>query len=252
MSTPGTEPGTTRDAFLGGRLILEQPARGYRAGIDPVLLAASVPATPGQSVLELGCGVGAALFCLGARVGGLDLTGLELQGGPAELARRNARTNGIAADIRCGDLARMPAALRQRRFDHVIANPPYFDRRSGTASPRSARETAIGEAIPLNGWINHGAKRLVPRGLFTVIQKADRLPDLLAAMVPRLGSLRVRPVRPRPDRPAGLVIVQGTKGGRAPAVLLPDLILHAASGTDKSAGFSPVAQAILRDGAEIP
>jgi tRNA1Val (adenine37-N6)-methyltransferase len=45
---------TTFDAFLGGRITLEQPTKGYRAGVDPVLLAASVPARAGQSVLELG------------------------------------------------------------------------------------------------------------------------------------------------------------------------------------------------------
>ncbi|PJE33810.1 methyltransferase, partial [Pseudooceanicola lipolyticus] len=45
----------TRDSFIGGRVWLWQPRRGYRAGVDPVLLAAAVPARPGQRVLELGC-----------------------------------------------------------------------------------------------------------------------------------------------------------------------------------------------------
>jgi len=26
----------------------------------------------------------------------------------------------------CADLARLPDDLRQRQFDHVIANPPFF------------------------------------------------------------------------------------------------------------------------------
>ncbi|MFO7806744.1 MAG: methyltransferase, partial [Paracoccaceae bacterium] len=68
----------TQDAFLGGQLYLWQPRRGgYRAGVDPVLLAASVPAQAGETVLELGCGVGAAMLCLHARVKGLQLTGVE-------------------------------------------------------------------------------------------------------------------------------------------------------------------------------
>ena len=32
----------TEDAFLGDRLIMRQPLKGYRAGIDAVLLAAIV------------------------------------------------------------------------------------------------------------------------------------------------------------------------------------------------------------------
>ena len=55
MSTLGD---LTCDDFLGGRLSIWQPRDGYRAGVDPVLLAASVPARAGQSVLELGCGTG--------------------------------------------------------------------------------------------------------------------------------------------------------------------------------------------------
>jgi tRNA1Val (adenine37-N6)-methyltransferase len=80
----------THDAFLCGKLHLWQPRRGYRAATDPVLLAAACPAQPGQSVLDMGCGVGAAALCLGARVPDLRLYGLELQSGryAAGLAHR--------------------------------------------------------------------------------------------------------------------------------------------------------------------
>src|SRR3546814_8190614 len=50
-------PAITEDAFLGGRVKLRQPEVGYRAAIDPVLLAAAVPAVAGERVADLGCGV---------------------------------------------------------------------------------------------------------------------------------------------------------------------------------------------------
>ena len=50
--------GWTTDRLLGGRLILRQPARGYRVAVDTVLLAAAVPARPGARLVELGAGVG--------------------------------------------------------------------------------------------------------------------------------------------------------------------------------------------------
>ena len=78
----------SQDGFLGGRLAIWQPRVGYRAAMDPVLLAAAVAARAGESVLELGCGVGVASLCLGSRVPGLALTGLELQPAYARLARR--------------------------------------------------------------------------------------------------------------------------------------------------------------------
>ncbi len=250
MSIPDDE--LTRDAFLGGRLHLWQPRRGYRAGIDPVLLAAAVEARAGQSVLDLGCGAGTALLCLGARVAGLDLNGLEVQPAYAGLARRNAAANGFDARIVAGDVARMPAELKARAFDRVIANPPYFDRRRGTAATLAERETALGGALDLEAWIDAGSRRLAPRGTLTVIQRADRLPELMTAMAARLGSLELRPVAPRAGRDAILVLVRGIKGGRSPARLAPPFVLHgpAAHGADGD-DFAPAARAVLRDGAAL-
>ena len=62
------ESGCTEDRLLGGRVRLRQPAGGYRVAIDPIFLAASVPAEPHQLVLDVGCGAGAAMLCLAARV----------------------------------------------------------------------------------------------------------------------------------------------------------------------------------------
>ncbi len=115
---------TTRDAFLGGRLTIEQPRSGYRAATDPVFLAAAIAAQSGQSALELGCGVGAAALCLMARVPGLAVAGLELQPVYAALARSNAKTNDLPLEIIDGDVTDPPRALIDRSFDHVFCNPP--------------------------------------------------------------------------------------------------------------------------------
>lgn len=243
----------TTDAFLGGRLRIAQPAQGYRAAADPVLLAAAVPARAGEAVLELGCGAGVASLCLGHRVAGLRLAGLELQPAYAELARRNAAANGQAFEVHVGDLAAMPAALRARSFDHVIANPPYFGAGSGTPARDGGRETAQREAAPLAGWIAAGRRRLMPGGWLTLIQAADRLPDILNAIGNGARGVTVLPVAPRAGRPAGRVIVSARKGGRSPFRLLAPLVLHEGAvhfrdGDD----YGAIARAVLRDGAGLP
>ena len=67
----------TRGNLLGGRVSYAQPARGFRSGIEPVLLAAAIPARPGERILEGGSGAGAALLCLAARVGQVQGVGIE-------------------------------------------------------------------------------------------------------------------------------------------------------------------------------
>jgi len=241
------------DGFLGGRLALWQPRAGYRAGVDPVLLAAAVAAKPGESVLELGCGAGAAMLCLAARVPGLaGVVGVEGQPLYADLARRNAAKNGIDVAVVTADVAALPADLRGQSFDHVIANPPYFLRAHSTASPRPIREAAMGEVTPLGIWVDVAARRLRHRGLLTMIQNAARLPDLLGAIAPRLGSIRVLPIAPRHGRPAGLVIVQARKGGRAEFALLAPLIMHeGARHLADGDSYTPQLRAILREGAAL-
>lgn len=242
-------PELSRDAFLGGRVQLWQPVTGYRAGVDPVLLAASVPAHAGQTVLDLGCGVGAAALCLGARVPGLTLTGVEIQPEYADLARRNG--HGMLEVITC-DLTDMPLELRQRQFDHVLANPPYFKASARRAAQDAGREAALGEATPLRDWVRIAAKRLAPKGLAHFIHRVERLPDLLTAMHATLGSVEVLPLSPRIGRAAELVIVRARKSGRAAFRLHAPLILHEGPHHARDGdSFVPAIRDVLRSGAAL-
>ncbi len=247
-----TLDGDSRDLFLGGKVVLWQPRRGYRAGLDPVLLAASVTARAGERVLDLGCGAGAAILCLGARLAGLDLHGLELQADYAALARRNAAESGIALTVHDGDVARVPVALRAQRFDHVMMNPPYFTRARGTAAEDTGREKALGEQVPLATWVDAAARRLVPGGWFWVVQRTERLPDLIAAMDARLGGVTVLPLAARAGRDADLVLLRARKGDRGPFRLCAPRVLHSgAAHVQGVPDFAPDIAAVLRDGAGL-
>lgn len=244
---------TTLDAFLGGRLTLEQPRRGYRAGVDPVLLAAAVTAQTGEKVLELGCGTGAALLCLGARVSGLVLHGVEVQARYADLCRANATRNGIDASVHTADLRALPDDLRALSFDHVIANPPYFDRTQGNSSAAPDKDMAFGGDTDLADWIDQATRRLKPRGRLTMIQKAHRLADLLSAIDSRLGSIVVTPITGREGRDADRVLLRAKKGGRAAFRLTAPVYLHdgPAHLRDGEDYRTEIVQ-ILRNGASFP
>jgi len=231
---------TTEDQLLGGRVRLEQPAQGLRAAIDAVLLAAAIPARAGDAVLELGCGTGAALLCLAARVPGLVLHGVELDAGLAMLARRNLA--GLEARVSEGDIR---GALPVAR--HAFANPPYWP--GGSASPNPLRRAAAheGEAV-LEDWAAALARGLERRGTASVILPAARLGQAAAALrAAGLGSLTVLPLWPRALVPAKRVVLQAIKGGRGPDRLLPGLVLHGADGR-----FTEAAEAVLRHAAPLP
>ena len=246
-----TEDDLTCDAFLGGKLHLWQPrrGRGYRAGVDPVLLAASIEAEAGQSVLELGCGAGAAVLCLGARVPGLTLTGCELQPAYAELARRNG---GAALEVVEADLTEMPLHLRQRQFDHVLANPPYFDRAASVQSRDPGRETALGEATPLRQWVRTAARRLKPKGQAHFIHRAERLPEILAALPHEMGSVEVLPLASRAGRMPELILLRTRKNGRGAFRLYHSFVMHRGARHEGDGdSYVPEIEAVLRRGAPL-
>ncbi len=252
--TPGSvpplaDPGVTVNALLGGRLRLAQPAGGLRAGSDAVLLAAAVPARAGERAIEAGCGTGAALLCLAARVPELRLTGIELQPELAELARANAVRNGFAdrIDIVVGDILEPPASLAGS-FDHAFANPPFFAAGRHDRSPDAGRARARGESAPgdLGRWLDFMLAMVRPGGTVTVIQRAERLPELLAGLHGRAGAIAVFPLWPGGDKPAKRLIVQARRGSAAPARLLPGLVLHRPDGA-----YSAATERVLRDGAAL-
>ncbi len=246
----------TRDQFLGGRLIVQQPESGYRAGVDPVILAASVNIQSGQSALELGCGVGVASLCLAARVKGLHLTGIELQADYLELAQENARYNHkeCASDFRfyCADVNGLPPKVMQTNYDHVFTNPPYFNRTHGAAARDAGREMGRGETVTLANWIDIAVRRLKPLGYLTVIMDSERLRELLSAMDHRLGGVKILPFAPRQNRDAKLVVVQARKTGRGAFRLLTPMVMHqGATHTKDQDSYTDEIRAVLRDGAAL-
>jgi tRNA1(Val) A37 N6-methylase TrmN6 len=245
---PGPDDGDgslTADSLLGGRVRLLQPRRGYRVAIDPVLLAASVPAGTGEAVLDAGLGSGAASLCLLARAPGCRATGLELQPALAALAARNAGLNGVALEVVAGDLLASPSPLGPRQFDHVMTNPPFLGPGEGSASPLAQREGAHAGADPA-AWLEACLRRLRPGGRLALVHRADRLDRLLAALAGRVGGIAVLPLWPAAGETARRVVLAGRKGGRAPLRLLPGLVLHGPDGR-----FTAEAEAVLRDGAPL-
>ncbi len=231
------------ETFLDGRVRVEQSQTGFRSGLDAVMLAAAIPARPGQAALELGSGAGTASLCLAARVPHVSITGIEIDPGLAGLAGRNAAVNAMAARVSfaAADIFALPPELR-RDFDHVFVNPPFHG--EGRMSPDAGRARALNDAGQLTGWLKLGLQRTVSGGYFTVILRADRLPEAMAALPD--GGVSMLPLWPRAGEPAKRVLLQARKGSAAAFALLPGLILHDASGA-----YTPEADAILRGGAAL-
>ncbi|MBU6299255.1 MAG: methyltransferase [Alphaproteobacteria bacterium] len=233
---------SSEDRFLGGRLTVRQPVDGFRAGLDAVMLAAAIPAAPGDDVLELGAGTGVASLCLAHRIENATITGLEIDERLTDTANANASANGMTSRVLfvTGNALDPPAACR-KPFNHVFCNPPFHE---GQVSPDAARARALQDEGRLADWLAAGLKRTATGGTFTLILRADRLGEALAAL-PARGAA-IFPLWPRAGETAKRVIVQLRNGARTPLAVLPGLLLHEADGR-----YTKEADAVLRDGASL-
>jgi tRNA1(Val) A37 N6-methylase TrmN6 len=243
----------SEDAALGGRLVLQQPRRGHRIGHDAILLAAATDARAGEHAVDLGAGVGAAGLALARRIDGVSVTLVEIDAALAVLAAANAERNGLAARVRALnlDVEAAPrlftrAGLAAGSAARVLMNPPFNlpDNPSPDPVRRTAHATAPGSLLQ---WVRTAARLLAPRGVLTLIWRADGLPDVLAALSVGFAALAVLPVHPKPAAPAIRVLVRAVKGSRAPLVILPGLVLN-----DRAGRPTAEAEAVLRDNAALP
>jgi tRNA1(Val) A37 N6-methylase TrmN6 len=241
----------TDDSLLGGAVRFSQPAQGYRVAIDPVLLAAAVPASAGDRVLDAGAGTGAASLCLAARVPECRIVGVEIERALARIASHNIEQNGRAGQVEVitGNLDQPPPRLSGASFDHVMTNPPHLALGDAPASPVPGRALAHHEGeLGLARWLAGCVRMLKPGGRLTLIHRSDRLTELLAALTGTIGDLVLFPLWPAIDRrPAKRILVQGRRGARGKVRLMRGLVLHEPDGS-----YSGAATAVLRHARALP
>lgn len=244
---------------LDKKVRLLQPAKGFRTSLDSVMLAAACPVKAGEKVLDMGCGVGGAAFCVLTRVPGAQVTGVDVQADYVALARENIGLNAaegratfLHADIR----DYRPEAL----FDHVICNPPYMEAGHHTPSPEAGKALANGHLTPhpssplegggvgggLKDWIDAGFHALKAGGSLTIIHRADVTDKIIFALGKRFGAVEIIPLWPRVGQDAKRVIVRARKGRKSPATLHAGLVLH-----EENGDYTAAADAVLRDGAGL-
>jgi len=242
---------TTHDAFHNGAYEVIQPSgKGYRSGLDAMLLAASLPASARGLVADLGAGVGVAGMAALNLNRDLDLLAVEKNQTLIQLAEKSmrlpansfmrTRSTILNADVTLSGQDRAKAGLLPDSVDHVIMNPPYnaVSERS-PVDPMRIEAFMMGEG-GVDAWFRTAAAITKPGGTLVTIYRSENLGDILACTKGRYGGLEILPIHSRSDEPAKRIIVRATRASRAPLALLPGFIVHEADGS-----YTQRAQAIV-------
>ncbi len=236
---------------LDKKVQLLQPADGsFRTSLDSVMMAAACPAKAGDYVLDLGCGVGGASFCLTYRCPEITLHGIERESVYFELAKRNADLNGVSgrteffcSDIRDFEVPQKPV------YDQVIINPPFREAGDHTPSPHELRAVAHGhqeDELSLEDWVKVAHRLVKNGGGVTIIYPASGVDRIIRAFGKMFGAVEIIPLWPRAGVEAKRVIVRALKDRKTPARIHAGLVLHQDDGT-----YTREADMVLREGLSL-
>ena len=116
----------------------------FPPGTDSFCLAYFARPSRGDTVCDLGSGIGLLGTLLLARQESLFIENVELSAPAAALARKTFAENGWAdrAAFHEGDLRDVSVLPKAGSVDYVISNPPYFPAGSGESAKGEARQIA--------------------------------------------------------------------------------------------------------------
>mgnify|MGYP000933913609 CR=1 FL=1 len=194
-----------------GRYTLVQTADCFPLGGDSLALAAFASVRRGDRVCDLGCGAGALLLLLAARVSPLVLSGVEYCPEDAALAHQNLAENGLEGAIYTGDLRAVCKTLPAGGFSVAISNPPYFKAGSGGCGGPARME---GDCA-LEDWCAAAGRLLKNGGRFALVHRPERLCDLFAALRSAgLEPKRLLTVQGAAASAPWLLLLEAKKGGK--------------------------------------
>lgn len=237
---------------LNKKLALHQAPKGFRTSMDSIMLAAACPAKSGDSILDLGCGVGSAGLCALYRITNASLTGIDIQQDHIELAENNARVNNMenCTTFICGDVR----TAQLETFNHIICNPPYMDAGTHLQSPSPAKAKAMGhieEDITLQDWVRCAHRHIKGQGSLTMIHDAGKIDNIIHALYgksggKRFGGIEIIPIYSRHNTPAKRVIIRAYKHKKSKAILHSGIIMH-----EENGDYTKEADNILRHAASL-
>lgn len=221
--------GESLDDLQNGYFII-QSEKGFRYGMDAVLLAGYASVRPGEKVLDMGTGTGILPILLAAKTPGESFTGLEIQEESACMARRSVAYNGLQDRIRIvtGDIKEAAAVFGPASFDVVVSNPPYMTGNHGLLNAEQSRAIARHEVLcTLEDLVRETARVLTSRGRFYLVHRPFRLAEIISVLKAyHLEPKRMRLVYPYVDKEPNMVLLEACRGGNPRIQVEKPLIVY--------------------------
>lgn len=219
------KPGEVVEELLEGNLKIIQNTSLYRFTSDSVLLTRFVKGKKRDTVADFCAGsgiVGLHFYALNPHISSVTL--FEMQSELSEMSGRSVLLNGLTnfsvVCTRVQDIGRE----YDDYFSLILCNPPY--ERGGFENADPAKAICRKElTITLKEITDAAFRKLKFGGRLALTNRADRLAEVLYTLKNSgIEPKRVQFVRGTPRAKPYLILVEGTKGGRAGTEILEDAV----------------------------
>lgn len=221
------------DLQLAGLRIL-QKERGFRFGMDAVLLSDFARVEPRDRAADFGTGTGIIPLLLAGRGRGLHIDAIELQSDMADMAARSVHMNGLTEriSVHAAPVEEADGIIQPGTLDVITCNPPYGQPGTTLLNPQETLSIARHQTQDgLNCWFRMAYRLLRGKGRFAMIYPAPRMLEVMKNLsTARLEPKRFRLIYPAADKPANLVLIEAMKDARAMLHPEPPLIVYEADG----------------------
>lgn len=200
-------------------LQLIQKQRGFRFGVDAVLLSHFANVRSKHRVIDLCTGTGIVPFLIYGKYKPTEVIGLEIQDDMVEMAIRSSKLNDTEETVKfqCADLKDMSIIKSLGRFDVLTVNPPYKLNSAGILNPDDKLAIARHEIMcTLEDVIKSAKVLLKDNGRMFIVHRPERLADIFGLMRKyNIEPKRVQMVHPNVNKAANIVLVEGQRDGGA-------------------------------------
>ena len=221
---------TTKDKFLGGRLLINQPKIGYKSGVDAVLLASMVNfglTNSVKKVLDIGTGVGVAGLCVASRLPNVNVYGLEKQEDIYNLAVQNSKDNILNNSSYIPFLGNILSYNFNETFDAIIMNPPYYTNKDNMHPTETKNIGNIESDATIKDFISFAFKNLKNLHNLYIIHRSERLKEVLDTLSSKhWGNIELYPVYSYVNNPAKRFIIKAKKLGKNITTLNYGIVMH--------------------------
>ena len=211
--------GESIDDLQLDNLYIMQKEKGFRFGVDAVLLSNFAKVKRNHRVVDLCTGTGIVPFLIYGKYKPKEIIGIEIQEDMAEMANRSSIYNDTEEIIKFynGDLKDLKLLDKLGRFDVLTVNPPYKLNNSGILNSEDKLAIARHEILcNLEDVIVASRKLLKDNGRMFIVHRPERLIDIFELMRKyKIEPKRVQMIHPNTKKPPNIVLVEGQRDGGA-------------------------------------